>query len=71
MPDDLQIDISLFQVALWHFERAVTLMCESRKLAIQSRGFADLVEEYHRLVWTERDKALFCQPVKRQSSLRR
>jgi len=65
----MEIDISLFRIALWHFERAVTLMCEAKKLAIQSRGFTDLAEEYHRLVWTERDKALFCHPVKRQSGL--
>ena len=64
MSDDLQIDISLCKVAVWHFEQAVTWMCESKKLAIQSQGFADLAEEYHRLVGTDSDSALFGHPSK-------
>ena len=69
MADDGQIDISLFRIALWHFEQAALLSREVLKLAIQSRGFADLAEKYYRLVWTDGDKALFCHPVKPQKGL--
>jgi len=43
------VDISGFAVALWYLEQAVRLAQESKRLAIEAQGYADLAEELRKM----------------------